>query len=90
MDWTCICWGGDLHFEEGEWKHINFKGAKWMKIKQEENQNYLINTYRVLLTRARQGMIIYIPEGSSKDLTRPKKYYDGTFDYLKEIGIPEI
>ena len=61
-----------------------------MNINKQENVFYLKNAYRVLLTRACQGMIIFIPRGSDVDETRPHKYYDGTYRYLKEIGIQEI
>ena len=55
-----------------------------------ETREYLLNTYRVLLTRARQGLIIYIPRGDASDYTRLPSRYDGTFDYLKSLGIPEV
>ncbi len=87
LDWICLSWGGNFHYDNGKWIYMQFRGNKWNSIRQEINQNYLINTFRVLLTRARQGMVIYIPEGSEEDITRPKKFYDGTFKYLKDIGI---
>jgi len=90
IDWTCLAWGGNFHIRDKRWKYQNFKGSKWMNINQERSRDYLKNTYRVLLTRARQGMVIYIPSGSEIDHTRPKEYYNGTWDYLKEIGIEEI
>lgn len=90
IDWTCLAWGGNFHIKHGRWKYQNFKGSKWMNINQEISKEYLKNTYRVLLTRARQGMIIYIPQGSTSDHTRPNEFYDGTWNYLKEIGIKEI
>ena len=68
----------------------NNKNTKWQNINQEIDKEYLKNTYRVLLTRARQGMVIYIPNGSDIDHTRPSKFYDKTFEYLKEIGIIEL
>ncbi len=90
IDWACIAWGGNLYIEKSEWKYQNFKGSKWQNIKKEIDKEYLINTYRVLLTRARQGMVIYIPNGSDIDHTRPERYYLGTYDYLRQIGIPVI
>lgn len=57
---------------------------------QEERQRYLLNTYRVLLTRARQGMIIFVPEGDEQDQTRQPQFYEGIFDYLISVGIPEL
>lgn len=90
IDRTCLIWGGNFHLSNDEWKYQNFKGSKWQNIKQEVDKNYLKNTYRVLLTRARQGMVIFIPEGSKLDHTRPSHFYDGTYNYLKEIGIEEL
>ena len=65
-------------------------GDKWTKINKEYKQRFLKNAYRVLLTRAREGMIIFVPEGDPADDTRDSKFYDGTYCYLKEIGIPVI
>lgn len=90
IDRTCLIWGANFHLKNNEWQYQNFKGTKWQNIKQEVSKDYLKNTYRVLLTRARQGMIIYIPEGSEIDHTRPKSFYDGTYNYLKEIGMVEL
>jgi len=88
IDWALMAWGANFHMENDAWKHKSFKGSKWQNINQEIDQNYLKNTYRVLLTRARQGIVIYLPKGSSIDHTRPHQYYDGTFNYLIEVGIP--
>ena len=90
IDWTCLAWGANFHIKDGEWKHQNFKGSKWMNINQDITKEYLKNTYRVLLTRARQGMVIFIPNGSELDHTRPKKFYGGTWEYMKQIGIEEL
>lgn len=90
LDWTCVAWDGDLFYNDGKWNHRKFKGTKWQNINSEEITNYLINSYRVLLTRARQGMIIYIPLGNNKDITRPNFMYDGTFNFFKSLEIEEI
>lgn len=90
IDRTCLIWGANFHLKDNKWHYQNFKGTKWQNINQEVSKDYLKNTYRVLLTRARQGMIIYIPEGSEIDRTRPKSFYDGTYNYLREIGIEEL
>ncbi|WP_299776878.1 DUF2075 domain-containing protein [uncultured Formosa sp.] len=90
IDRTCLIWGANFHLSNDEWQYQNFKGSKWQNIKQEVSKVYLKNTYRVLLTRARQGMVIYIPDGSEIDHTRPRNFYDGTYNYLKEIGIEEL
>jgi len=80
-------WDGDLRYSESGWKTYSFKGNKWENIKKEERKRYLINAYRVLLTRARQGMVIVVPYGNSEDHTRRHEFYDNTFDYLKTIGV---
>jgi len=92
LDWTIVCWDANLRFVnvKDEFEHSSFTGSKWMNINKPENILYLKNAYRVLLARARQGMIIFIPCGSDIDETRPHEYYDGTYRYLKEIGIQEI
>ncbi|MDL2218743.1 DUF2075 domain-containing protein [Ruminococcaceae bacterium OttesenSCG-928-O06] len=90
LDWTIVCWDANLRFVRDHFEHYSFTGSKWMNINKPENVLYLKNAYRVLLTRARQGMIIFIPHGSNSDPTRPHNYYDGTYHYLKEIGMMEI
>ncbi len=90
LDWACIAWDGDLRYSNEGWKTYGFKGSKWQKINKEERKQYLINAYRVLLTRARQGMIIVVPNGDPEDLTRKTEYYDTTFLYLKSLGIEVI
>ena len=90
LDWTCVAWDGDLFYDNDEWNFRKFKGTKWQNIANPDIIKYLINSYRVLLTRARQGMIIYVPFGDFEDITRPPKIYDGTFNFFKKIGIEEI
>jgi DUF2075 family protein len=90
LDWSCVVWDGDLRYSKNEWQTYSFRGKKWQNINKIERKKYLLNAYRVLLTRARQGMVIVIPEGSDNDHTRKKEYYDPTFNYLKDIGIPLI
>ena len=90
IDRTCLIWGANFHLNGDKWNYQNFKGSKWQNINQEVSKSYLKNTYRVLLTRARQGMIIFIPKGSDCDHTRPNKFYEGTYNYLREIGIEEL
>lgn len=87
LDWACIVWDGDLRFSNEGWKFFSFKGSKWQNINKEIRKKYLINAYRVLLTRARQGMVIVVPNGENEDHTRLPEFYDSTFNYLKNIGI---
>ncbi len=87
LDWACVTWDGDFRFKgNGEWQYFSFKGDKWQNINKEEKRKYLKNAYRVLLTRARQGMVIVVPEGNDEDHTRKSSYYDSTFRYLISIG----
>ena len=90
LDWACVTWDGDLRYSESGWKTFSFVGTKWQNIHKEDRKKYLINAYRVLLTRARQGMVIVIPEGNIEDSTRNPEYYNSTFKYLKSVGIDEI
>lgn len=86
LDWACVTWDGDLRFSKDEWKTYSFVGSKWRNIHKAVRKKYLINAYRVLLTRARQGMIIVVPEGNNEDYTRQQEFYNTTFNYLRDIG----
>lgn len=90
IDWSCLAWGANFYIDNNVWNFQNFKGSKWQNIHQPISKEYLKNTYRVLLTRARQGMVIYIPKGSEIDHTRPELFYNGTWEYFKKVGIQEI
>jgi DUF2075 family protein len=90
LDWACVTWDGDLRFSPEGWKTFSFVGNKWQHIHKDIRKKYLINAYRVLLTRARQGMVIVVPEGNIEDPTRQPDFYDSTFNYLKNIGISII
>lgn len=87
LDWACITWDGDFRYSPHGWQCYSFVGSRWNNINKAERKLYLKNAYRVLLTRARQGMVIVVPEGDAEDGTRKKEYYDGTWEYLKRIGI---
>lgn len=87
LDWVCVTWDGDLRFSKEGWKTFSFVGNKWQNIHKEDRKKYLINAYRVLLTRARQGMVIVVPEGNDNDHSRQNEFYNPTFNYLKSIGI---
>lgn len=90
LDWACVTWDADFRFTPKGWEHRSFVGDRWNNIKKESRQTFLKNAYRVLLTRARQGMVIVIPEGSPQDQTRRAEFYDPTFEYLEGIGFPVI
>ena len=89
IDFSCLAWDINFYYEQG-WQYQAFKGTCWQQIRQKEKQQYLLNAYRVLLTRARQGMLIYIPDVDNADWTRPKLKYDSTYQYLKRCGLEEL
>jgi hypothetical protein len=90
LDWVCVTWDADLRYSEHEWEYWSFRGERWEHIRNEERKKYLKNAYRVLLTRARQGMVIVVPNGDSDDPTRNPKFYDPIFEYLSKIGFKVI
>ncbi|MBG7612967.1 DUF2075 domain-containing protein [Polaribacter sp. BAL334] len=90
IDWVCLAWDINYFFKDGKWNCQYFSGTKWQNIHNENDKTYLQNAYRVLLTRARQGLIIYIPEGDDLDHTRPKELYDSTFNYFQSCGLKTI
>ncbi|MBX3403997.1 MAG: DUF2075 domain-containing protein [Phycisphaeraceae bacterium] len=92
LDWTGVVWDGDFRptSNGSGWSHHSFVGARWNRINKPEIQTYLKNAYRVLLTRARQGMVIVVPESDPDDPTRAAEIYDPTFEYLRSIGIKQL
>lgn len=92
LDWALVAWDADMRYDTSSstWKQYSFRGSKWMNINDEKIRKYQINAYRVILTRARRGMVIYVPKGSPDDHTRSPKFYDGTYQYFKQLGIQEI
>jgi len=90
LDWVGVCWESDLRYVNGTWAHHKFRGTSWQNVSGAVQQTYLTNAYRVLLTRARQGMIIYVPLGDKNDPTRNPHWYQGTSKFLQECGIPLV
>ena len=99
LDYACVLWDADMRCEDGHWAYYKFNGKnKWNPENNEESRKYMLNAYRVLLTRARQGIVICVPYGNSnttpegfpEDPTRLPEYYDGTYEYLKSLGLEEI
>ena len=88
VDWAGVCWDADLRFVGSEWEANAFRGTKWQSVRAEERKLYLRNAYRVLLTRARQGIVIFVPKGNDTDPTRPSAFYDGTYAFLLRCGVP--
>jgi hypothetical protein len=90
LDWIGVCWDADFRRVDERWSHHDFQGTSWKNVNSEARKAYLANTYRVLLTRARQGMIIYVPSGDQNDPTRSPAYYDAIAHYLEKCGIPKL
>ena len=104
LDYTCLLWDADMRYRNGKWHFYRFNGkTQWNELtgnteNQQEQMKYMLNAYRVLLTRARAGMVICVPAGNPnktpsgfwEDSTRLPEYYNGTFEYLKSLGIEEI
>lgn len=104
LDYTCLLWDADMRYDNGKWRFYRFNGqTKWVELtptseSRQDMIKYMLNAYRVLLTRARRGMVICVPDGNSnktatgfwEDSTRLPEYYDGTYNYLKSLGIEEI
>lgn len=90
IDFAGVCWDADLRFGNDSWRFHRFSGNSWRRIKRPEDQLYLLNKYRVLLTRAREGMVIYVPPGSPDDATRVPAWYDETANYLLRCGLSKI
>ncbi len=90
LDWICATWDADLRMQGGQWLHRKFHGKQWKRVIDTAAQRYLVNAYRVLLTRARQGMAIFVPPGDAGDPTRLPEYYDETYAYLRSLGIESV
>ena len=94
VDFACVLWDADMRYNRGKWTFWKFNGkTQWIPEKNIETQKYMLNAYRVLLTRARQGMVICVPEGNGRttpegfpeDPTRQPSFYDSTYEYFKSI-----
>ena len=104
LDYTCLLWDADMRYENGSWHYYRFNGqTRWIEQTGNTENNrdlikYMLNAYRVLLTRAREGMVICVPEGNAnktasgfwEDSTRQPSFYNGTYEYLKSLGIKEL
>ncbi|MEN9549548.1 MAG: hypothetical protein RIR12_2139 [Bacteroidota bacterium] len=90
IDWACLAWDINFYPSNEKWICRKFKGTKWQMINSETDKQFLKNTYRVLLTRARQGLIIFVPEGDSTDNTRPPQLYDNIYNFLVSCGFQSV
>lgn len=89
LDWVGVCWGDDLVVDgsNGTWRHRHFHGKEWRNFRHAADRQFLLNKYRVLLTRAREGFVIWIPEGDEGDLTRDPALLDATASFLRRCGV---
>jgi hypothetical protein len=87
LDWTGLCWGGDLYPSSNGWVCRSFRGTQWNNVSDASTRRYALNKYRVLMTRAREGMVVWVPPGDRDDPTRPPKIHDQVADYLMQCGI---
>lgn len=89
LDWACVCWDANLR-RGSSWEKLKFRGSRWEAVSDPTSQAYLANAYRVLLTRARQGLVVFVPEGDEADVTRPPGVYDMIYDFLLSCGFAEL
>jgi hypothetical protein len=87
VDWAGVFWDSDLRRGNGNWDFKQFKGTNWQNVSDPQRQQFILNKYRVLLTRAREGMIILVPNGDETDGTRLPAFYNDTFNYLISCGL---
>jgi hypothetical protein len=90
LDWVGVCWDADFRAVNGQWAHHKFTGTRWQNVNERFRKLYLTNAYRVLLTRARQGIVVYVPSGDKNDATRQPEFYDGTAEFLLRCGLKPI
>lgn len=90
LDWTCLCWDANYRRMGDQWHALQFKGTRWQAVNDETRKAYVANAYRVLLTRSRQGMVVFVPEGSNEDATRPPAVYQAIYNFLKNCGFDDL
>ena len=88
LDWAVMGWDANLRRGQDGWDFYKFRGTKWQEIHGDIERQYLLNAYRVLLTRARQGFVIFIPNGNQDDPTRLPQFYQPICSYLQNCGLP--
>lgn len=90
IDYACLCWGNDLIWKENAWLVRKMSAPKWQTAKKPETIQFRLNAYRVLLTRSRAGLVIYIPEGENGDFTRNSEDFDSVYTILLKAGCISI
>jgi hypothetical protein len=86
LDWVGVCWDADLRVGPSGWEPWRFSGSEWCRVRQPRRVQYALNKYRVLLTRAREGMVLWVPPGALDDPTRPPDIYDMIAKFLRDCG----
>lgn len=90
LDWTCLCWDANYRRAGDAWQALQFKGTRWQVVNDEARKAYVANAYRVLLTRGRQGMVVFVPEGNEDDATREPAVYDDIYTFLLKCGLEPL
>lgn len=90
LDWACLCWDANYRRVGNQWQALQFKGTRWLAVNDEARRTYVANAYRVLLTRGRQGMVVFVPEGSNEDTTRAPEVYQAIYAFLKDCGLDDL
>ena len=90
LDWACLCWDANYRRNKGHWEALQFKGTRWQRVDDETRKTFIANSYRVLLTRARQGLVVFVPEGSTEDATRQPAEYEAIYAFLLACGFHEL
>ena len=92
LDFVGICWGGNLLWDntDAAWVFRRLSGDKWLRVGDDGRKRFIANAYRVLLTRAREGMVIWVPRGDRDDITRDPVRLDDTARYLEQCGVPPL
>jgi hypothetical protein len=90
LDWTCVCIDANIRINASILTPMLFRGTKWQQVRDEDRKKYILNAHRVLLTRARQGMVIFVPLGSPEDPTREPQWYEDIYQYFKSCGLPDL
>jgi hypothetical protein len=90
LDWACLCWDANLRRTGEVWQALQFKGTRWQAVNEAARRAHVANSYRVLLTRARQGLVVFVPDGDVEDTTRPPAVYDSIYGFLRTCGFRGI
>ena len=90
LDWSCVCWGADLRHDATGWHYLKFAGNAWENIEDDQEKTFLLNRYRILLSRAKNGMVIWVPPGDEFDKSTLPRFYNGVAEFMQNCGIPKL